>query len=52
MTIFSFLKQNADIWDDKHKKLGWGIKHEKRAQLLYSTLITALVIISMVICML
>lgn len=31
MTIFSYLKSNAALWDDHHDQLGWGIKAEKQA---------------------
>jgi len=51
MTIFSYLKSNAAIWDETHNKLGWGIKAEKQAQMFYSTLIVAFVVCSMLGCM-
>ena len=51
MTVFSYLKHNAEIWDDDHGAPGWGVKAEKQAQMLYSTLIVAFVVCSMLGCM-
>lgn len=46
LTCFSYLKVNADT---EH---GWGIKPEKQSQMFYSTLIVAIVVLSMQFCML
>lgn len=29
MTIFSYMKCNAEVWNEEDNKLGWGIKAEK-----------------------
>jgi hypothetical protein len=31
MTIFSYLKSNQQVWDERNGRLGWGIKPEKQA---------------------
>jgi len=46
LTCFSYLKVNADA------ESGWGIKPEKQSQMFYSTLIVAIVVLSMQFCML
>ena len=55
MTVFSYLKSNAAVWNEGHGghpgHLGWGVKPEKQAQMLYSTLIITFVVCSMLGCM-
>ena len=46
LTCFSYLKVNAD------HATGWGIKPEKQSQMLYSSLLVMIVVLSMLFCML
>ena len=42
---------NAHVWNEETQTKGWGVKAEKQSQMLYSTLIVAFVVCSMLGCM-